>query len=522
MLPQELQANVAVSPPSRTLSAKLQVRPTSWAFAAGLIAISVAALSLGRILLKASGEASRLTEQPAEPLTRSEEETLASVAPMLLAAETAAGVDETEIMTLDELNTLDLNLRMLITQMDAQLAELQEALVQRLPPATLQSLDTITRKIQDAETRLVEAAQGSNEAADLENELTDLQWEYFQLVQPMAGETAKRSYRSLLYNRNVQSRLLRQVERQILLRTKVQRAQEEVVFLEGSEQRASGGGDVLDTSSAMPVEKQEDLQMGKRPEIYIAAASIPHPKKAETGGEDAYFVSMEHQAFGVADGVGGWAAEGIDPSEYPRKLIEACKHFAASSSDPMDVLKQGYAEAHAPGSCTIALACLRDHILRVASLGDCETMILRDGHVLFQSQIQEHKFNQPFQLASPRFLIGDVPGDAAVYRIAVLPGDVIIMGSDGLWDNLWSHELENLMRELGLDSALVGDPQGVLERAANELINIAASHSQDSEYLSPFAAEKHERLVHPLLRGVIARPCGGKLDDITVVVAYVL
>lgn len=33
------------------------------------------------------------------------------------------------------------------------------------------------------------------------------------------------------------------------------------------------------------------------------------------GGEDAYFVSEQHGfAFGVADGVGGWANSGINPA----------------------------------------------------------------------------------------------------------------------------------------------------------------------------------------------------------------
>ena len=36
-------------------------------------------------------------------------------------------------------------------------------------------------------------------------------------------------------------------------------------------------------------------------------------------GEDAYFVSSYGQgAFGVADGVGGWNTEGVDPSRYSR------------------------------------------------------------------------------------------------------------------------------------------------------------------------------------------------------------
>lgn len=46
---------------------------------------------------------------------------------------------------------------------------------------------------------------------------------------------------------------------------------------------------------------------------------MPHPDKAETGGEDAFFVSsFGRGAFGVADGVGGWNVEGVDPSRYSR------------------------------------------------------------------------------------------------------------------------------------------------------------------------------------------------------------
>ena len=46
---------------------------------------------------------------------------------------------------------------------------------------------------------------------------------------------------------------------------------------------------------------------------------LPHPDKVETGGEDAFFVSSHGQgAFGVADGVGGWNLEGVDPSRYSR------------------------------------------------------------------------------------------------------------------------------------------------------------------------------------------------------------
>ncbi len=47
---------------------------------------------------------------------------------------------------------------------------------------------------------------------------------------------------------------------------------------------------------------------------------IPHPEKAHKGGEDAYYVSSNILA--VADGVGGWADQGIDPGLYSKKLCD--------------------------------------------------------------------------------------------------------------------------------------------------------------------------------------------------------
>lgn len=57
-----------------------------------------------------------------------------------------------------------------------------------------------------------------------------------------------------------------------------------------------------------------------------AGAVLPHPDKVATGGEDAFFVSSHGQgAFGVADGVGGWNMEGVDPSRYSR-CVSCCLH----------------------------------------------------------------------------------------------------------------------------------------------------------------------------------------------------
>ena len=45
-----------------------------------------------------------------------------------------------------------------------------------------------------------------------------------------------------------------------------------------------------------------------------SCAWVPHPDKADKGGEDACFVLRDQGAFGVMDGVGGWAEEGVDPA----------------------------------------------------------------------------------------------------------------------------------------------------------------------------------------------------------------
>jgi len=44
--------------------------------------------------------------------------------------------------------------------------------------------------------------------------------------------------------------------------------------------------------------------------LEAGAGMIPHPAKADRGGEDAFFICQRGYAMGVADGVGGWAEVG--------------------------------------------------------------------------------------------------------------------------------------------------------------------------------------------------------------------
>ncbi|KAL4528610.1 hypothetical protein Ndes2526B_g07275 [Nannochloris sp. 'desiccata'] len=529
------QQSIKTAEPSSlpfSLPSSVTQPPLSWAFAAGLITISIAALSLSKNIFSASRKLNKKpsSSSPAAPLSSSEAAAVAAVGPLLLAAETGAQVDETIHLSMDELEKLDLRLRMLITSMDAQLLELQDDLAVLLPPAVTEAWDEITFKIASIEDHISTSDNGSDVAVKLEEQLSKIQWELFGVLQPHAHEEVKRKYRSLLYNRGVQAQLLRQVERQVALRTKMQQLK---VQLNALEERGGSDAEYTELTSSNNSFRK----------LAVAGCAIPHPAKLHTGGEDAFFVSEEYASFGVADGVGGWAAAGINPAEYPRKLIDACESGAALHGDPFDILMNAFETVHAPGTCTVALATLEGNYLRLASLGDCGTRIVRDGVVIFASIVQEHRFNQPYQLGSPRFHPSNVPDDAHRYNVVVQPGDVIVMGSDGLWDNLWDHELEIVVAEEleklggggkfgggggGIKSAADGGivdlsykGQQTVQALAVRLAKLASKHSKDSRYNSPFAVEKHERLVPESVRKLMEEPQGGKLDDVTAVAAII-
>lgn len=47
---------------------------------------------------------------------------------------------------------------------------------------------------------------------------------------------------------------------------------------------------------------------------------IPHYEKKKKAGEDAYFADTN--ILSIADGVGAWVEQGVDPALYSRKLVE--------------------------------------------------------------------------------------------------------------------------------------------------------------------------------------------------------
>ncbi|XP_074294315.1 putative protein phosphatase 2C 55 [Silene latifolia] len=233
---------------------------------------------------------------------------------------------------------------------------------------------------------------------------------------------------------------------------------------------------------------------------------LPHPEKLKTGGEDAHFICEEKQVIGVADGVGGWAEVGIDAGFYARLLMSnsviAIKEESKGSVDPANVLVKAHANTNIMGSSTACIVALTDQGINAINLGDSAFIVIRDGSTVFRSPVQQYGFNFPYQLASGSE--GDSPSSGQVFTFPVAPGDVLVAGTDGLFDNMFDNEIAALVVEAMKEGV---EPQ----ITAQNIANIAQQKAQDCHRKSPFSAAAHDAGLSYI---------GGKLDDITVVVSY--
>lgn len=282
--------------------------------------------------------------------------------------------------------------------------------------------------------------------------------------------------------------------------------------------------------------------------------TVSREEESTSAGEDAFF--HRYDALGIADGVGGWAGvKGADPSLFARRLMhhvnvevqryediddELFAHYYEAT--PVDVLRRAYeitleelaSMGNIRGSSTACVVVLRGDELRVANLGDCAVTVVRQGDMVYRTEEQQHSFNFPYQLSTEQH--SDSPSDAQVFRLKIQRGDIIIVGSDGVFDNLFD---EDILEEVALhlpstmrsakepeltyydesSKKLTGSkiplPQFHVDPSAISLAiaRRARGVSQDTSYVeSPFQ-------MRAMQEGLYYQ--GGKRDDISVVVAVV-
>lgn len=194
-------------------------------------------------------------------------------------------------------------------------------------------------------------------------------------------------------------------------------------------------------------------------------------------GEDAFFVSRigseisgnpdggDAVAFAVADGVGGWTESRVDPADFSHGLCEYMAQSALAWDSPADklrpkqLLQAGYDQVvddpaiKAGGSTASVGVALPDGRVELANLGDSGSVLLRLAAVHHYSVPQTHGFNTPYQLSviPPKMraqasvfggaYLEDFPKDAAVTNVQMQHGDVLILATDGVFDNLNNQDI---------------------------------------------------------------------------------
>ena len=277
-------------------------------------------------------------------------------------------------------------------------------------------------------------------------------------------------------------------------------------------------------------------------------------------GQDAYFVAKignndHHTAFGIADGVGGWTSHGVDPADFSHGLCgymaEAALEWKSGKLGPIELLQSGYQKTvedpkiKAGGSTACIAVAEDDGRMHIANLGDSGFLLLRRGTVHHYSNPQTHAFNTPYQMSitPPDILrqaaifggmpLNDHPERADVADHMLRHGDVLVLATDGVWDNLDAQEVLHIVtQQMTANGAWEKNPQqgfvvhdkitrrvrtstndhrSLQSRIASSIVGEAKSASLNQKRDGPFAkAWAKEEPLDPYH--------GGKVDDITVLV----
>ena len=179
-------------------------------------------------------------------------------------------------------------------------------------------------------------------------------------------------------------------------------------------------------------------------------------------GEDALIVGRSADArtvvMCVADGVGGWVEQGVDPAHFSNALLFYVTKFINSQPnipEPSAMLQDAFDHVLADesvwaGSSTACLVRLdaSKGVLSSANLGDSGYVHLRphgdEGRmeVVYLSPPQQYGFNTPYQLSKvPSEMqqegsLSNEPKDAALREDALQPGDMVLVATDGFFDNV--------------------------------------------------------------------------------------
>ena len=287
-------------------------------------------------------------------------------------------------------------------------------------------------------------------------------------------------------------------------------------------------------------------------------------KNRPDSGQDAFFAASvgpdgRATAFGIADGVGSWVDHGVDPADFSHGMCDYMAQTAMGWSggrlEPQILLDIGYRRTLEDpeilgGGTTACIGVAEDDgKMHIANLGDSGFLQLRLGAVHHYSNPQTHAFNTPYQMSitPPEILrqtqtFGGVPindpaemADIAYHMLH--HGDVLVLATDGVWDNLNSQDVLAVvtteMRRFGAwvksakDGFIVTDKLATLTQPEG-LGLLHPQHTLQGAVAVAIAREAKIQSLNHRRDGPFAREVqkyepsamyhGGKIDDISVMV----
>jgi serine/threonine protein phosphatase PrpC len=319
-------------------------------------------------------------------------------------------------------------------------------------------------------------------------------------------------------------------------------------FLVGTKQQQG----MLDEFQKRDQHFTEEYQKNKPLCFSARAYQRTHPGKARHGHKDADATLASPMLLGVADGVSQLEEFGMDASELPNELLRTCEELAMSQlipnqervspqdayRGPVSLLKEAYEATESLGSTTVLLAILDNStkihgklhpMVAVLTIGDCELLMLRRLHgrqsplqAVFHTEMQriDGHVQTPLQLArvddrvDPDFdedlALEVIERGSAVHCVSAYEGDIIVLGSDGVFDNLFLDEIVDICNEI-LPTPKPGSPfvptqPGLLAQIAKRVVEDSHGKSRAPSGALPET---------PIGRG-------GKMDDTSVVVGEVV
>ena len=134
-------------------------------------------------------------------------------------------------------------------------------------------------------------------------------------------------------------------------------------------------------------------------------------------------------------------------------------------------------------------------------LGDSSFFVVSDGNMTLQPTEQEIEFNRPFQLGklAGGLVYAQEPHEGEKFGFNLEYEDMLVLGTDGLFDNLFENEIMDII------TGMEGEPASHIA----ESLAIAAMDKGESMESTPFEKTSREA-------GYSHK--GGKTDDTTIIV----